>query len=203
MSESGDRRLRLFVAVFPPPEAQRAAFAMEEALRRPEDRVSWVKLENLHYTMRFIGEVGEDGARRVEEAAVEAAAAVPAFAARLGGLGAFPDSERPRVLWVGLAKGGRELIRLARALDPALERHGFGRADKPFTPHLTLGRIRDPHEYWTRRLAAVPVPEPTEATFAVDRLSVVESVLSPRGSTYTIRLDARLGAAAKLEKETP
>ena len=61
--------MRLFFAVFPPPEVQRAAFALEESLRRPGDGVSWVKLENLHYTLRFLGELGESGLRRAAAAA--------------------------------------------------------------------------------------------------------------------------------------
>ena len=81
------RLMRLFLAVFPPEPVQRAAFAAIEALRRPGDGVSWVKRENLHYTMRFLGEVGEDGARRAAEAAAEAAARSRAFPAALSGLG--------------------------------------------------------------------------------------------------------------------
>ena len=185
--------MRLFLAVFPPAAVQHAAFGAIEALRRPGDGVSWVKRENLHYTMRFLGEVGQDGARRAAEAASEAAARSRAFPAVLGGLGAFPGPRRARVLWVGMAEGGPELEALARDLDRALAARGFDRADRPFSAHLTIGRVREPGPDWTDRLAAVSLPAGS-ARFTVDRIRVVESKLDPRGSIYTVRAEGPLGA---------
>jgi len=187
--------VRLFLAVFPPPAAREAAHAAGQALRRAGQAaasVSWVKAENLHYTLRFLGEVGEDGARRAAEAATAAAAAVPAFDARLGGLGAFPNPPRARVLWIGLSEGAEALTALAQALDRALKPRGFGAPDHPFSPHLTLGRVRDAGGNWSEALGLTPAPEGTHARFAVDRLCVVESTLSPRGSIYTVRVEAPL-----------
>lgn len=185
--------MRLFLAVFPPAEVQRAAFGVIEALRRPGDGVSWVRPENLHYTLRFLGEVGEDGARRAAEAATEAAARSRGFSAALGGLGAFPDPRRARVIWIGMSEGGENLVTLAHDLDRALARRGFGAPDKPFSPHLTLGRVRTPGRDWTATLAAASAGADAPAGFEVDRLCVVESRLDPRGSIYTVRNEARLG----------
>jgi 2'-5' RNA ligase len=187
--------VRLFLAVFPPPAVRAAAHAAAEALRRAgpaRASVSWVKAENLHYTLRFLGEVGEDGARRAAEAAGDAAAAVPAFDAHLGGLGAFPNPERARVLWIGLSAGAEALTALAHALDRALKPRGFGAPDHPFSPHLTLGRVREPGGGWSEALSRTPAPAGPHARFAVDRLCVVESTLSPKGSTYTVRAEAPL-----------
>ena len=185
--------MRLFLAVFPPAEVQRAAFGFIEALRRPGDGVSWVKPENLHYTLRFLGEVGEDGARRAAESATEAAKSRE-FAAALGGLGAFPDPRRARVIWVGMSEGGEALVALAHDLDRALAKRGFGAPDKLFSAHLTLGRVREPGRDWTETLAA-PRPADPAARFTVDRICVVESQLSPRGSIYTVRAGAPLTVA--------
>ena len=185
--------MRLFFAVFPSPEVQQAAFAVEESLRRPGDGVSWIKIENLHYTMRFLGEVGDDGARRATEAAAEAASDTRAFDAKLGGLGAFPNARRARVLWIGLAEGSEALAGVARDLEAALRRRGFDRADRKFSPHLTMGRVRIPKEDWTARLAEARAPDPSRARFRVDRLQLMESKLSPKGSTYTVRSEAKLG----------
>src|SRR5439155_24322554 len=134
--------VRIFLGVFPPPPVQGVLHAAAEPLRRAGAAVSWVKAENLHYTMRFIGEVGEDGARRVAEAADEAAADCRTFEAEAGEFGAFPSPRRARVLWIGLARGGEELVALAGTLARALERRGFGKPDQPFAAHLTLGRVR-------------------------------------------------------------
>jgi 2'-5' RNA ligase len=183
--------MRLFLAVFPPVELQRVAHGFIEALRRPGDGVSWVKPENLHYTLRFLGEAGEDGARRVAEAAREAAGHSRRFTATLGGLGAFPDARRARVIWVGMSEGGDALVALARDLDRALAKRGFGAPDKPFSPHLTLGRVREPRRDWTAALAE-SCPADPPAGFTVDRICVVESQLNPRGSIYTVRAEAPL-----------
>ena len=186
--------MRIFLAVFPPHEVQRAVHAAAESLRRPKDGVSWVKLENLHYTLRFMGELGEDGTRRVKEAAEEAARTDAPFTAALGALGAFPNPRRARVLWAGMTEGGERLTAVARALEAGLRRRGFDAADHPFSAHLTIGRVRDPRADWTERLATVVVA-PGGSHFTVDRLCVVQSQLSPRGSTYTVIHEARLTRA--------
>jgi 2'-5' RNA ligase len=185
--------MRLFIAVFPPLPVQQAAFALEEALRRPGDLVSWVKRENLHYTVRFLGDLGEDGGRRAAEAVHEAAAAHARFDAELGAVGAFPDARRARVLWASLAEGAEPFTELSRSLEAGLRRRGFERAERPFSPHLTIGRVRNPKEDWTERLAAVRLPAPETLRFTVDRLLLMRSQLSPKGSTYTIQAEGMLG----------
>jgi 2'-5' RNA ligase len=164
-------------------------------LRRPGDLVSWVKRENLHYTIRFLGDLGEDGARRAAEAAAEAVAGERAFDARLGTLGAFPNPRKARVLWAGLTEGAASLDAVARAVEAALRRKGFDRADRPFAPHLTIGRVREPGIDWSLALeeaAMAFAAEGEAARFRVDRVLVVHSRLSPHGSIYTVRAEARL-----------
>ena len=181
--------LRLFLAVFPSPEAQAAVAGTCEALRAPGDGISWVKRENLHYTLRFLGDLGADGARRAGEAALEAASDHAAFGAALGPFGCFPNARRARVVWVGLAEGDEPLRALAASLEAALQRRGFGSADKPFASHLTVGRVRVPAD-WTAKLAGA---QPPEARFTVDRVRLMKSTLSPRGSVYEVVSEARLG----------
>src|SRR5262245_21317277 len=146
--------MRIFLAIFPPPETQSLAFDVVEALKRPADSVSWVKRENLHFTLRFMGELGDDGVRRVKEAAREAAAQAPAFDARLGKCGAFPGLKRARVLWLGLVDGAAPMTVVAGALERALAKRGFEPERNKFAPHLTIGRVRDPRHDWTSPLAA-------------------------------------------------
>ena len=181
--------LRLFLAVFPSPEAQAAAARACEAVRSPGDGVSWVKRDNLHYTLRFLGDLGADGARRAGEAAREAASDHAPFAAALGAFGCFPDARRARVVWVGLAEGDEPMRALADSLEAALQRRGFARADKPFASHLTVGRVRVPAD-WTQKLAGAQAPA---ARFTVDRILLMKSTLSPRGSVYEVVSEAKLG----------
>lgn len=195
MTQRGENeRLRIFLGVFPPPSAQSAAERLIERLRRPDDRVSWVRRENLHYTLRFLGDLGADGARRAAEAARAAAAAQPAFDACLGGLGAFPNPRKARVLWLGLSKGGESLTTLARAVEAALREKGFDRADRPFAAHLTIGRVRDPGRDWSDALTEAGRSAGSEdgARFRVDQVLVVHSQLSPKGSIYSVRAEVPL-----------
>jgi 2'-5' RNA ligase len=175
--------MRLFLAVFPPADVQARAEAAIRALRAAPHGggVSWVTRDNLHYTLRFLGELGADGARRAGEAAREAAAVHAPFDAALGALGAFPRPDRARVLWAGLSAGEAPFRALARSLEQALHTRGFERADKPFSPHLTLGRVRDRDSDWSEALAAAAPPT---AAFRVDAIRLVKSTLSPKGSIY-------------------
>ncbi len=180
--------MRLFLAVFPPPEVQALAVRVSDAMRERGDGVSWVRRENVHYTLRFLGELGADGARRAREAAVEAAASHASFDALLAGPGAFPDAKRARVLWLGMGEGAEALKALARSLERALASRGFERADHAFTPHLTLGRVRAPGD-WSAKLAGAPT---IDARFRVGRIALVKSTLSPGGSQYEIESAAPL-----------
>jgi 2'-5' RNA ligase len=172
--------MRLFIAVFPPADIQTAAYRAADPLRPGHDAVAWVRKGNLHYTMRFLGEVDEAGAERAAAAMREAAASRPKFGAALGGFGAFPSAKRARVLWIGMMQGAEPMRQLAGALDASLARHGFEPAEESFEPHLTVGRVRAPGD-WTSRLLDAPT---VEARFQVDRMRLVKSVLSPGGSQY-------------------
>jgi 2'-5' RNA ligase len=193
--------MRIFLAVFLPDEVRDAVVGVIERLRSPGDGVSWVKGENLHYTLRFMGELGDDGARRVAEAADEAAHPHAPFELSLGRPGCFPPKGAPRVLWVGAERGAEPLEALARDLEQGLRQRGFERADHPFRAHLTIGRVRDwrPRRDdaagggggdWSQRLAAVEVKAPP---FRVERLAVVHSTLHPAGSIYRVLHQAALG----------
>ncbi len=189
-----EERARIFLGVFPPPSTQAAAEGVIDRLRQPDDRVSWVKRDNLHYTLRFLGDLGEDGARRAAQAVQEAAAAQPAFDARLGSLGAFPSPRKARVLWIGLAQGESALTSLAGAVEDALRRKGFDRPERAFAAHLTIGRVREPGRDWSAVLAAENSDSAARdgARFRVDRILVVHSQLSPQGSIYRVRAEVEL-----------
>ena len=90
---------------------------------------------------------------------------------------------------VGLAEGDEPMRALADSLEAALQRRGFARADKPFASHLTVGRVRVPAD-WTQKLAGAQAPA---ARFTVDRILLMKSTLSPRGSVYEVVSEAKLG----------
>jgi 2'-5' RNA ligase len=184
--------MRLFIAVFPPADLQAAAYRAADPMRPGHDAVAWVRKENLHYTMRFLGDVDGAGAVRAATAMRDAAASRHKFGAALGGFGAFPSAKRARVLWIGMLQGAEPMRLLASALDASLVRHGFEPAEESFEPHLTVGRVRAPGD-WTARLLDAPT---VEARFQVDRMKLVSSVLAPGGSRYETVDEAVLAESA-------
>lgn len=166
--------------------------ALQADLRAAGGPVSWVKPENIHLTLKFLGEVPPAREGPVREAMAEAVAGVSPFTLRAGGCGAFPGERNPRVLWVGLRAGGPEAAALAARLEAACAARGFPPENRPFRGHLTLGRVRGSRglEETMRRLRAHA--EDTLGETAVDRLVLYESRLHPAGSIYTARHEREL-----------
>ena len=199
--------MRIFLAVFPPSETRSWAHEAAGRLRDAGEasgiaasHVAWVKRENLHYTLSFLGELNEEGVARACAAAAAAVSGRAAFEATLGPLGAFPSARRARVLWVGLAHGEAPFIALAGRVEEALVQSGFDREARPFTPHLTVGRVREPRHDWTAALSrASRQGADAGATFEARAVNVVRSTLAPGGSQYETVAEAALagGSAPK------
>jgi 2'-5' RNA ligase len=182
--------IRTFVAIPVGDPWERYLAAVSRDLAGLVSGVSWVKPENFHMTLRFLGDLGESGAARVGEAVARAAEGIAAPVAALGPVGAFPSLERPRTLWVGIARGEPDLLDLGRRVNAAIDAAGFERADKPFRPHLTLGRVRDGARGFEALRRYAPPPPPPEAP--LDRIVVMKSDLHPSGARYTALREVRL-----------
>jgi RNA 2',3'-cyclic 3'-phosphodiesterase len=137
-----DAPQRLFVAVAVPPESLEACRRVIESVREtPLGRPArWVRTENLHLTVRFLGDTPPDLVPDVGLAVVDAAAAVVPFPLELAGAGAFPDGSHPRTLWLGVDRGNDGLERLAEALERPLDRLGWPPDPRARRPHLTVAR---------------------------------------------------------------
>ncbi len=142
-----------------------------------------------HLTLRFLGEVPPGRLDAIVAAIDEAVTATPPFDLTLDGVGAFPSSDRPRVVWVGAAEGGPATVALADRVAAALEGAGFPRERDPFVPHVTLFRVRSPADR-QRALALLSGEEPPPPTRSVTVREVFlkESTLTPRGAVHrTVR----------------
>jgi 2'-5' RNA ligase len=158
-------------------DLQRAATA-----HAPRARITWIPPERLHLTVRFIGDVDEARAAAIG-AALKAPFATQAFDLLLGGIGAFPPSGPPRVVWAGIAQGARELGELEREVSERLAACEVPNADRPFRPHLTLARVRDAAGLRTGRLLEGLRDRDLGRT-RVDAITLFQSRLSPEGPTY-------------------
>jgi 2'-5' RNA ligase len=133
---------RLFFAVAVPPGALEACQRVIDAVRTtPLGRdARWVRTENLHLTVRFLGDTEADVVPDVALATLDAAATVAPFRIELAGAGAFPDGRHPRTIWLGVDEGNDGLIRLNDALDAPLDRLGWAPDPRARRPHLTVAR---------------------------------------------------------------
>ena len=182
--------IRTFVAILLPEAWKEHLGTLSRDLSARTRGLSWVRAENLHMTVRFLGDLDDVAVRRVCDSVSSAVKDLTAPVAALGDVGAFPNLERPRVVWAGLSAGREEVSALARTVNDALQRDGFGPPDKPFRPHVTLARVRERAGGLQAIRDAVPPQHPAPA--ALDRIAVMKSDLHPSGSRYTALTEARL-----------
>lgn len=169
------------MAVRPPDDV---LSAVEEALipaRRSMVGPRWASPEQWHLTLQFLGPVASV-ASVVQ--ALGAVSSLRAFSARLGGAGAFPSVRRAKVIWIGAAVGGVDLVSLAAAVAPALAPLGYEADPGRFRPHLTVARLRTPADV-TPALAALG-DSLVGRVWTIGEVVLYESRLSPRGSSYSV-----------------
>lgn len=178
--------LRVFCAVELPVDVRARAAGHAERLREqfPEARASWPRAENLHLTLKFIGEIAEERVRELSQAAERAAQTLEPFNLEIEGAGAFPPRGSPRILWLGVKDSSGSLVSLQARLEDECAATGFKRDERPFHPHLTLARLRAPQG--ARELAKRHQEIGFEAIeFIVGELVVMRSQLGAGGSRYT------------------
>lgn len=178
---------RVFVAIELPSPVRRKLIEHIDRLRftMPEVRASWSREENLHLTLKFLGDTPVTKVEGLAQAAQRAASKVEPFELIIAGCGAFPPGGQPRVLWVGLEDASGQLALLHTALEDECSKAGFPREERPFHPHLTIARIRKPHD--SRHLAAVHKEMGFEPeTVRASELALIRSELRSEGSRNTI-----------------
>jgi RNA 2',3'-cyclic 3'-phosphodiesterase len=178
--------MRLFVAIDLSEDARDAIAAEQKriaaALGGTKTSVTWVKASHAHLTLVFLGNVDPDRATSVVEAVGRDLDLAP-FDMVLEGVGVFPPRGAPRVLWIGIAGGAAEVIRLQRELAARVAALGIALEDRPFHPHLTLGRWRESRPP-DRDRALAAARSRAIARVHVGHATLYESRLSPTGATY-------------------
>ncbi len=181
--------IRAFIAIETPHEVQERIARRTAALRRqlPAPIVRWVSPANIHLTLKFLGETSSTTLEHLAILLRAEAAEHTSFHMSVGGLGVFPNRAQPRVLWIGL-KAPEALQVLQRNVEGICARLGYPPEERPFAPHLTIGRIRprlQPEEKQRIHQALEEVKIEDLGNIPVEAIHIFRSDLQPNGAVYT------------------
>jgi RNA 2',3'-cyclic 3'-phosphodiesterase len=187
--------VRAFVAVEIPDSVRRPLAAVQAELKRAGAHVAWVRPENIHVSLLFLGDTARDHVAPLSAALDRIAPAHAPFAVRVAGLGTFGSPRSPRVLWAGL-EPSRPLAALQAQVAEAAVALGLSPDLKEFKPHLTLGRVRSPRGREELAAALRRAGQPDFGNADVGRVVLVQSRLKPDGAEYSILHAAALSGPA-------
>jgi RNA 2',3'-cyclic 3'-phosphodiesterase len=175
--------VRLFVALEIPAAVRDNLATLIKELRNAEPKARWVRTENLHVTLKFLGETPSEKLEAIRNA-LSAVRSEQPVRLDFRGLGFFPNEKRPRVLWAGM-DASPNVPSLAASIDQAVEKFGFPREDRPFTPHLTLARFSSPRTTEKLRAAIQQNMARESGRLRTNEFHLIESKLKPSGAEYT------------------
>ena len=177
--------MRLFIAIEIPAEIKREISNVQERLRGAGADASWTKPDGIHLTMKFLGEVPEAKVPDIMQGLRQAAQSEGPLRLEMKGIGAFPNTKNARIVWIGLAGNIEQLMRLQGAIEDAMAGLGMPREERIFTPHLTLGRIRNIRSRSAWLAAFEKLKDIGLPGFDAAVLSLMKSELKPSGAEYT------------------
>lgn len=173
------------------------ANAIEQVAKAtPPRTVRWVEADSIHLTLKFLGDVPTASIQKIADALNESVCNLPSFEFTAGGLGCFPNARQPRVVWAGIdEEGANKMKRLQSAVEAGLRPLGYPPEDRPFSPHITLGRVR--REAASRDAARVGAaiaaqPDSRWGAERVEAVYLMKSELRPSGPIYTVQFVAKL-----------
>ena len=185
--------MRLFLAINFAPEVRRAVAEAAAPLRAMAPELSWIREPQLHLTVKFLGEQPDDMAPRIADAMRGVGARNRVVDAQIGGIGAFPNFRRPRVVWIGVTPEPK-LELLHHDVESACESLGLPLDGKPFRPHLTLARVkpRSANSETLRSLAREAKQVSFVAEVLIDAIDLMQSELTTVGARYRLITSAPL-----------
>lgn len=181
-------KIRTFIALEMPDAVRRVLDEISFELRKELSGVPlrWAPVENMHLTLKFLGDISRVQIPAITEVLQEQVTPIAPIGLSVNGLGAFPNTHRARVIWVGVDVP-ESLVKLANNIESRLADLGFPREDRAFAPHLTLARVRGharPVDLARIREALAAAPKPQAAAALADTITFFRSELKPRGSVY-------------------
>ena len=171
--------IRTFVAVFPPPEVRKALFQAAQNLPTSKD-FRLVAQEKIHLTLKFLGDIPEDALDNLKQALQPIREKHSPFEVSTSAFGAFPSTNKARILWAGIEAGSQNLRTTAEDIENLLVPTGFERETRPYLPHLTLGQSRS-----RQTKLHTPQTSPPPLRFTVSGIDLVKSAPGKNGIDYS------------------
>lgn len=181
-----EKSLRAFLALDPPPEIRKNIRIIQERLKKVlPGNIRWTNPEGMHLTLKFFGSISGADIARVSQAVSEITAEAAPLSLEVRTVGVFPHAKRPRVVWLGITGDVEPLARLQQKIDLKLLDCGFREEERPFRPHLTLGRIKSPGKTAGLEDSAARGEDYAAGSFTANGLFLFKSDLTPQGAIYT------------------
>ena len=177
--------IRSFIALYPDPAALRTVSDFISCLRSRERSVRWEKDDHVHITLKFLGDVERRDLGTVSDELRKELRGSGVIGGTIDRVGGFPNLRRPRIVWLGLSDGAERVRGMNAVVERVCEAAGMEREKKSFTPHFTIGRVRQPGGSGDleKALAACSF-DPAPVSFASVR--IMQSVLTPKGAIHTV-----------------
>jgi len=179
--------MRTFIAIELPEQVKAKLSELQTLLKKSGADVKWIDPHNIHLTLKFLGEIDEAKSAKISGIIEEVAKDSKQFRVNLSSCGAFPKIEFPRVIWIAVDKGDKEIKILAEKLEERTERLGIPREERSFSSHITIGRVKSP----ANKDKLVRALKETEnyfdggnTEFDVTKITLFKSLLGSGGPTY-------------------
>ena len=185
--------MRTFIAVEMPTDVKKVIGNYIDSIQGSFKGVKWVLPQNLHLTIKFLGEVKESDLKNLSGCVEKAASDFSPFSIDLSNIGFFPSSKNLKVIWIGMDGGADNLPDLFQELENFLENLGFDREARAFSPHLTIGRMKKKkkHKYHVN-INPEELPEFEPVEFYVKSIAIIKSTLTPQGPIYEKLYEGKL-----------
>lgn len=182
-----DQEIRTFIAIELSDEIHQKIKEIQSEIRSSiQSRISWSKPENIHLTLKFLGDVSLDKIESIKKNLKKVGRMHSPFEMSFGGIGTFPNFRRPRVIWLGVDRGAEQVIKIVSSIEMAMKKLGFQPERRKFTPHLTLGRVKQRGVNLKKIEPDLKkYDKPNIPIVQVDRLALIKSELYPSGAIYT------------------
>jgi 2'-5' RNA ligase len=190
--------MRTFIAIDLPEEIKAALSEIQKQLKSTAADVKWVAPENIHLTLKFLGERDNKKVEAITQILETAAAETKSYRINITSLGAFPTQTSPRVIWVGIQQGDAETKKIADILEKMICEVGIPKEDRPFSSHITIGRTRSSlgREKLVQELNHLDgTLAGKNLSFTVEKITLYKSTLTPKGPIYEALKEASLKAS--------